>query len=151
PLGEAQDGVEADLAKPRRGAAATAVGEVLRDGDEGGFRGAQAKQRCVGAFREVRTAGDAMQTADTVAAAGPAVQPQVAGTALAVSGAVRVGAGQVRVVLGAHGFIPLSLGCPHLMPPGTGREALRSHHQVSSIRTVRPPKACKRLTMSRAT
>jgi hypothetical protein len=48
PLGEAQDGVEADLAKPRRGAATTVIGEVLRDGDEGGLRGAQAKQRRVG-------------------------------------------------------------------------------------------------------
>src|SRR5262249_15093822 len=129
PLGEAQDGVEADLAKPRRGAAATAIREVLRDGDEGSLRGAQAKQRRVGAFGEGGAAGDTMQAADAVAAAGPAVQTQVAGTALAVGGAVRVGAGEVRVVFGAHGFFPSSLGCPHLMPPGTGRDALRSHHR----------------------
>src|SRR5262249_30824675 len=131
PLGEAQDGVEADLAQPRRGAAATAIREVLRDGDEGSLRGAQAKQRRVGAFGEVRAAGDTMQTADAVAAAGPAVQAQVAGTALAVGGTVRVGAGEVRVVCGAHGFFPSSLGSPHFMPPGTGREALRSHHRFA--------------------
>src|SRR5262245_44475863 len=110
PLGEAQDGVEADLAKPGRGAAATAIGEVLRDGDEGGLRRTQAKQRCVGAFREVRAAGGAMQTADAVAAAGPAVQTQVAGPALAVGGTVGVGAGQVQVVFGAHGYFPFWLG-----------------------------------------
>src|SRR5262249_11948848 len=61
-VGEAQDGVEADLAKPRRGAAATAIGEVPRDGDEGSLRGAQAKQRRVGALREVRAAGGAMRS-----------------------------------------------------------------------------------------
>src|SRR6516165_10925011 len=131
PLGEAQDGVEADLAKPRRGAAATAIGEVLCNRDEGSLGGAQAKQRRVGSLREVRAAGGAMQTADAVAAAGPAVQTQVAGTTLAVSRTVRVGAGQMRVVFGAHRFFPSSLGCPHLIPPGTGREALRSHHRRS--------------------
>src|SRR5262249_38156534 len=131
PLGEAQDGVEADLAKPRGGAAATAIGEVLRNRDEGSLRGAQAKQRRVGAFREVCAAGGAMQTADAVAAAGPTVQTQVAGTALAVSRTIRVGAGQMRGVFGAHGFFPSSLGCPYLMPPGTGREALRSHQPFS--------------------
>src|SRR6202042_1118056 len=85
-LRETQHGVEADLTQPRRGAAATAVGQVLRDGDQGDLGSAQAEQRRVSAFGEITAAGGAVQTADAVPGAGPAVQAQVAGTALAVGG-----------------------------------------------------------------
>src|SRR5262249_54021888 len=49
-------------------------------------------------------AGDTVQAADAVSAAGPAVQAQVTGAALGVGGAIGVGAGQVCVVGGAHRF-----------------------------------------------
>src|SRR3954451_4469033 len=105
-LGETQDGVAADLTQPGRGADATAVGEVLGNGDERVLGSAQTEPGGVGTFGEIRAAGGAVQAADAVAAAGPAVQTQVAGAALAVTGAVGIGAGQVRVVLGAHHFPP---------------------------------------------
>jgi hypothetical protein len=126
--GEPQDGVEADLTQPRRGTAATAIGEMLGDGHQGRLRRAQAEQGRVGTFGKVRTTGDAVQAADTVPGTGPAVQPQVAGTALAVGRTVEVGASQVRVVGGAHRFPPWSSGWDHSRQPRTSREARRSHH-----------------------
>src|SRR5262245_14426892 len=130
-LGETQDSVAANLTQPGRGADAAAIGEVLGDGHEFVFGCSQAKQGSVGAFGEVRAAGDAVQTADAVPAAGPAVQTQVAGAALGVDGAVGAGAGQVGVVRGAHRFPPSSPGYYHFTQPGTSREALRSHHRNS--------------------
>ena len=136
--GETQDRVEADLTEPCRGAAAAAVGEMLGDGHQGCLRRAQAEQGGVGTLGEVRTTGDAVQAADAVPAAGPAVQAEVAGTALAVGRTVEVGASQVRVVGGAHRFLPLSPGWDHFRQPRTYREALRRHHQFRLGRGVGP-------------
>jgi pilus assembly protein Flp/PilA len=122
PLGETQNGVAADLAQPGCGADAAALGKVRGDGHEFSFRRSQTEQGRVGAFGEVGAAGGAAQTADVLAAAGPAVQTQVAGTALAVGGAVGVGAGDVRVVRSAHGFPPFAPGCYHSTQPGPSRK-----------------------------
>ena len=118
--------------QPGRGAGAAAVGEVFGDGHEFVFGGSQAEQGGVGALGEVRAAAGAVQAADAVPATGPAVQAQVAGAALGVGGAVGVGAGQVRVVRGAHRFTPFSPGSYHFTQPGTRREALRRHHRITS-------------------
>ena len=50
PLGEAQDGVEGGATEAGGGAAADALGEMPRDGDQGLLGGAQAEQWGVGAL-----------------------------------------------------------------------------------------------------
>ena len=59
-LRETQDGVEADATEPGRGAAASALGKVFGDGDQGVLGGAETEQGGVGAFREVGAATDAV-------------------------------------------------------------------------------------------
>src|SRR5215469_5041786 len=94
-LGETQDRVAADLTQPGRGADAAAIGEVLGDGHEFVFGCSQAKPGSVGAFGEVRAAGDAVQTADAVTAATPAVQTQVASAAVGLCRILRPKAANV--------------------------------------------------------
>src|SRR5262249_39660313 len=120
---EAQDGVEADTAKPSGGAAAAALSEVLGDGHEFVLATAQAEQGRVSPFRQVLAATGTAQAADALAAVGPAVRMQVAGATLAVRRAVGVGAGQVLEVLGAHRFTLFSTGCYHFIQPRRGQMA----------------------------
>jgi hypothetical protein len=68
-LGETQDGVDANLAQPRRGPHAATVGEVLGNGDERVLAAAETEQWRVGAFGEVGAATGAVQAADALAAA----------------------------------------------------------------------------------
>src|SRR5690242_8840911 len=102
PLGETQNGVEADATQPGSGVAASALGQVLGDGDQGLLRGAQSEQRRIGTFGKVLAAGRAAQTADALVRRGPAMRSQVALAALAIGGAIRVGTSQVRVAFLAH-------------------------------------------------
>src|SRR5437764_12961432 len=131
-LGEAQDGVEADLTQARRRTGAGAIGEVLGDGDQFLRGGTQAQERGVGARGEVLAAGSTAQAADALTPARPAMQAQVALAALAVGRAIRVRTGQVREVVGAHRFPPSEWGCCYRTRPGWTREALRSHHRFSA-------------------
>src|SRR6185369_15765509 len=108
------------------------------DGDECILGGTQTEQGGIGTFGEVPAAGGAVQTADALPSARPAVQTQVAGAALAVDGAVGVGAGHVPVFLGAHRFPPFSPGYYLFTQPGTCREALRSHHQLYHVNRELP-------------
>jgi hypothetical protein len=136
PLDETLDGVATELAQPGGGADAAAIGEMLGDGHEFVFAGSQAEQGSVGAFGEVRVAANAVQTANTMPTAGPAMQTQVASVALAIERAIGVGAGQVCVVLRAHHFPPFSTGFFHSTQPKTSREALRRHHHRFSLKRV---------------
>src|SRR5205085_5377652 len=133
---ETQDSVEADTTQPGGGAAAGALGEVLGDGHEFVLAAAQAEQGSVSPFREVLAAGATAQAADTLAAVGPAMRMQVADATLAVGRTVRVGAGQLREVLGAHRFTLFSTGYYHFIQHRAKRDGLRRHHQMTQEEVV---------------
>ena len=64
PVGEAEDGVEADAAEAAGGPQAVAFGQVLGNGQGLIVGKLQAEERGAGPFGEVLTAGEAAEAAD---------------------------------------------------------------------------------------
>src|SRR6516165_1109346 len=112
PVGEAEDGVETDAAQAAGGPQAGALDEVLGDLKNRLFGELSAVQRGTGPLGEAVAAGGAAEAADVTGLAGPAVGPEVALAALAIGGAIGVGAGEGGPITLRHGGLLAGVRIP---------------------------------------
>src|SRR5262245_44769792 len=116
PVGEAEDGVEADAAQPAGGPHAGALRQVLGDGQGLLLGELGAEQGRAGPLGEALAAGGAAEAADAPLLAGPAVGAEVASAPLAVGGAGRGRAGRGGPVALAHDTLPARPPHPNSLP-----------------------------------